>query len=84
MRRTAQGRLLVVKKRAARNAIQMNIWNCARLAKTVPAVLTTIGKESRRNGTDMLSSSEIDRIIKLTRTKKSERRNLQSTQNHRF
>ncbi len=84
MRRTAKGRSLVVTKRAARNAIQMSIRNCARLGTTVPDALKTIGEESKRNRTDMLSSRQIDRIIKLTRTKKSERRNLQSTQNHRF
>jgi len=76
MRRTAKGRSLVVKKRAARNAIQMSIRNCARLGTAVPDVLKTIGEESRRNGTDKLSSRQIDRIIKATRATKSERQSL--------
>jgi hypothetical protein len=47
--------------------------NRSRLAIPVPEVLRLIGSESRRKGTDRLSSSQIDRVIKAVRTRKPRR-----------
>jgi hypothetical protein len=41
-----------------------------RLAAPEPEVLRVIGEESRRKGTDKLSSGGIDQIIKATRAQK--------------
>jgi hypothetical protein len=73
IRRAAKDRPLVVKKRAARRQIQLSVRDCLRRAAALPEILKTIGEESRRNRTDTLSSRQIDRIIKVTRTTKSER-----------
>jgi 3-methyladenine DNA glycosylase/8-oxoguanine DNA glycosylase len=44
-----------------------------RLAAPEPEVLKVIGEESRRKGTDTLSSRRIDQIIKTARVKKRKR-----------
>jgi hypothetical protein len=38
-----------------------------------PEVLRVLGEESRRNGTNALTSRQIDRIIKAARTRESKR-----------
>jgi hypothetical protein len=45
----------------------------SRLATPVPEVLRLIGSESRRKGTDTLSLSQIDRVIKAARARKPRR-----------
>lgn len=45
----------------------------ARLAASEPKVLKLIGEESKRNRTDVLTSREIDQIIKSVRSKKPKR-----------
>jgi hypothetical protein len=44
-----------------------------RLAAPEPEVLRVIGEESRRKGTDKLTSRQIDQIIKSTRTQRRKR-----------
>jgi hypothetical protein len=44
-----------------------------RIGVLEPKVLKRIGEESRRNGTDTLSSRETDRIIRAARKRKSNR-----------
>jgi hypothetical protein len=44
-----------------------------RLAAPEPEVLRVIGEESRRKGTDKLSSAQIDRVIKAARLRKRKR-----------
>ena len=43
----------------------------ASLVTTQPKMLTAIDRESVRNGTNTLSSRQIDRIIKMTRLQKA-------------
>jgi len=45
----------------------------ARLAASEPQVLKLIGEESKRNGTDTLTSRKIDQIIKSVRSKRAKR-----------
>jgi hypothetical protein len=73
MRRAVKPRLPVIKKRAAPRANLLSIRDSVRLAAPVVEVLRKIGQESIRNRTDTLSSRQIDRIIKATRRKKSQR-----------
>jgi hypothetical protein len=47
--------------------------NRSRLATPVPEVLRLIGNESRRKGTDKLTLSQIDQVIKAVRARKPRR-----------
>jgi|SRR5580692_4798159 PHD/YefM family antitoxin component YafN of YafNO toxin-antitoxin module len=64
---------LVIEKRGTPRAILLNIQDYVRLAAPEAEVLKVIGEESKRNGTDTLTLREIDRIIKIARSKKSKR-----------
>jgi hypothetical protein len=44
-----------------------------RLAASEPKVLKVIGEESKRKGTNLLTSRRIDQIIKSVRSKKPKR-----------
>jgi prevent-host-death family protein len=61
-------RSLVIEKRGTPRAVLLSIRDYVRLATPEPEVLRVIGEESRRKGTDKLSSRQIDRIIKAART----------------
>ena len=63
-------RSLVIQKRGTPNAVLLSIRDYVRLAAPEPEVLRIIGEESRRKGTDKLSSRQIDRIIKAARARK--------------
>jgi prevent-host-death family protein len=60
-------RSLVIKKRGTPRAVLLSIRDYVKLAAPEPEVLRAIGKESQRNGTDKLTSRQIDQIIKATR-----------------
>jgi prevent-host-death family protein len=64
---------LVIEKRGTPRAILLSIRDYVRLAAPEPEVLKAIGEESTREGTDALSSRQIDRIINAARSKKSRR-----------
>ena len=63
-------RSLVIEKRVTPKAVLFSIRDYVRLAAPEPEVLRVIGEESRRKGTDKLSSRQIDRVIKATRAQK--------------
>src|ERR1035437_8861695 len=63
-------RSLVIEKRGVPKAVLIGIRDYVRLAAPEPEVLKVIGEESRRKGTDKLSSPEIDQVIKATRARK--------------
>jgi prevent-host-death family protein len=67
-------RSLVIAKRGTPKAVLLSIRDYVRLAAPEPEVLRLIGEESRRNGTDRLSSRRIDEIIKAARRQKPKRR----------
>ena len=67
-------RSLVIQKRGTAKAVLLSIREYVRLAAPEPEVLRVIGEESRRKGTDTLSSRQIDRIIKAARAQKPKRR----------
>jgi prevent-host-death family protein len=66
-------RLLVIEKRGTPRAVLLSISDYVRLAAPEPDVLRILGEESQAKGTDNLSSQQIDRIIKATRAKKTNR-----------
>src|SRR5664279_3640550 len=66
-------RSLVIEKRGAPKAVLLSIRDYVRLAAPEPEVLRVIGEESERQGTDTLSSPEIDQVIKAARTARSKR-----------
>ncbi|MCL4853162.1 MAG: type II toxin-antitoxin system prevent-host-death family antitoxin [Bryobacteraceae bacterium] len=65
-----ENRSLVIEKRGTPKAVLLSIRDYVRLAAPEPEVLKLIGEESRRKGTDKLTSRQIDRIIKATRLQK--------------
>jgi prevent-host-death family protein len=66
-------RALIIEKRGTPKAILLSIRDYVKLAVPEPEVLRLIGEESERNGTSKLTSRQIDRIIKTSRSKKSKR-----------
>jgi len=66
-------RSLVIEKRGTPRAILLSIRDYVRLAAPEPEILKAIGEDSKRKGTDALSSRQIDRIIEAARAKKSKR-----------
>jgi prevent-host-death family protein len=66
-------RSLVIEKRGTPKAVLLSIRDYVRLAAPEPEVLSAIGEESRRKGTDKLTSRRIDEVIKATRTQKPKR-----------
>src|SRR5215468_7292614 len=66
-------RSLVIEKRGSPKAVLLSIRDYVRLAAPEPEVLRVIGEESRRKGTDKLTSRQIDQVIKAARADKSKR-----------
>jgi PHD/YefM family antitoxin component YafN of YafNO toxin-antitoxin module len=66
-------RSLVIEKRGTPRAILLSIRDYVRLAAPEPEVLKAIGDESKRKGTNTLTSRQIDRVIQAARAKKSKR-----------
>ncbi len=67
-------RSLVIEKRGTPKAVLLSIRDYVRLAAPEPEVLTLLGEESRRKGTDRLSSQQIGQIIKAARSGRPKRR----------
>jgi prevent-host-death family protein len=63
-------RSLVIEKRGTPKAVLLSIRDYVRLAAPEPEVLRVIGEESKRKGTDRLTSKQIDQEIKAARAKK--------------
>lgn len=66
-------RSLVIEKRGTPRAVLMSIQEYVRLSAPEPEILRIIGEESKRKGTDTLTSSQIDQAIKKTRARKRKR-----------
>ena len=65
---------LVIEKRGTPRAVLLSIRDYVKLAAPEPEVLRLIGIESRRKGTDKLSSRQIDQLIKVARAQKRKAR----------
>lgn len=66
-------RSLVIEKRGTPKAVLLSIRDYVKLAAPEPEVLRAIGQESERSRTAALTSRQIDRIIKASRSQKSKR-----------
>jgi len=66
-------RSLVIEKRGTPRAVLLSLRDYVRLAATEPEVLAIIGRDSKRKGTDSLTSRQVDRIIKAARALKAKR-----------
>lgn len=66
-------RSLVIEKRGTAKAVLLSIRDYVRLAAPEPEVLRTLGEESRRKGTDKITSRNVDEIIRATRKRRSSR-----------
>ncbi len=62
---------LVIEKRGTPRAILLSIRDYVRLAAPEPEILKAIGQESKRKGTDKISSRQIDLAIKAARSNKA-------------
>jgi prevent-host-death family protein len=63
-------RSLIIEKRGTPRAVLLSIRDYVKLAAPEPEILRIIGEESERNGTDTVTSRQIDQIIKATRAQK--------------
>jgi prevent-host-death family protein len=66
-------RSLVIEKRGTPKAVLLRIRDYVRLAAPEPEVLRVIGEESKRKGTDKLTSRQIDQVINVARAAKPTR-----------
>lgn len=69
-----EGRSLVIQKRGIPRAVLVSIRDYLRLASPEPEVLRLLGEESVRKGTNMLTSKQIDRIVRTARAQRPKRR----------
>jgi prevent-host-death family protein len=63
-------RSLIIEKRGTPRAVLLSIRDYVKLAAPEPEVLKILGEESLKNGTNTLTSRQIDQIIKATRAQK--------------
>ena len=73
LRQVEDGKSLLIEKRGTPRAVLLGIREYVKLAAPEPEVLRLLGEESRRNGTDKLTSRQIDRIISQARHGKPKR-----------
>jgi hypothetical protein len=63
----------VIEKRGTPKAVLISIRDYVKLAAPEPEVLRVLGEEAEQNGTSALTSRQIDRIIKASRSQKPKR-----------
>ncbi|HMD86240.1 MAG TPA: type II toxin-antitoxin system Phd/YefM family antitoxin [Terriglobia bacterium] len=66
-------RSLVIEKRGTPRAVLLSVRDYVKLAAPEPEVLRILGEESERNGTSTLTSRQIEKIIKASRSQRSRR-----------
>jgi prevent-host-death family protein len=64
---------LVIEKRGTPRAVLVSIRDYVRLAAPEPEILKALGEESKENRTNILTSREIDQLIRKTRARKIKR-----------
>ena len=69
----SRGRSMVIEKRGRPRAVLMSLREYVKLAAPEPEVLRVIGEYARRKGTNLLSSRQIDRVIKAARAERKKR-----------
>ena len=66
-------RSLVIEKRGTPKAVPLSIRDYVKLAAPEPEVLRILGEDSQRNGTNTLTSRQIDQVNKAARAQKKKR-----------
>jgi hypothetical protein len=61
------------KKRGIPRAVRGSIGDYPRLGSSEPEVLRLLGEESKRKGTNTLTSKQIDRIVRTSRIRRAKR-----------
>jgi prevent-host-death family protein len=69
-----EGRSLVIEKRGTPRAVLLSLRDYVKLAAPEPEILRIIGEESRKKGTDKLTSRQIDAVIKAARVQRKKKR----------
>ena len=69
----SQGHSLVIEKRGTPRAVLMSLREYVKLAAPEPEILRIIGEDAKRKGTNLLSSRQIDRVIKAARAQRKKR-----------
>ena len=65
-----EGRSVVIEKRGRPRAVLLSVRDYVRLAVPEPEVLRIIGMESKNKGTNRLTTTQIDQIVKTARRSK--------------
>jgi len=68
-----ESRSLVIEKRGTPRAVLLSLRDYVKLAAPEPEVLKIIGEESKRKGTSVLTSRQIDQVIRSARASKKRR-----------
>ena len=66
-------RSLIIEKRGVPRAVLLSIRDYVRLAAPEPEILRLLGERASSNGSDRLSSRQIDQIIRTARNQKRKR-----------
>jgi len=69
----SEGKSLVIEKRGVPRAVLLSIRDYVKLAAPEPEILRIIGEDAKRKGTNLLSSRQIDRVIKAARAQRKKR-----------
>jgi prevent-host-death family protein len=69
-----ENRSLVIEKRGTPRAVLLSLRDYVKLAAPEPEVLRILGEESKRKGTNKLTSRQIDQVIQAARKQKKTRR----------
>ena len=64
---------LVIEKRATPKAVLISVRDHVKLAAPEPEILRVLGEEAERSGRSSLTSRQIDKIIKASRSLKPKR-----------
>jgi hypothetical protein len=72
-RMDVERRSLVIEKRGTPTAVLLNIRDYVKLAAPEPEILKIIGEEAKRSKTSVLTSRQIDQVIKTVRSEKKKR-----------
>jgi prevent-host-death family protein len=66
-------RSILIEKRGTPRAVLLSIRDYMKLAAPEPEILRLIGENSKRRGTDKLTSKQIDRVIQAARKQMKKR-----------
>lgn len=69
-----EGRSLVIEKRGTPRAVLLSLRDYVKLAAPEPEVLRIIGEDSKKKGTDKLTSRQIDAVVKAARAQRKKKR----------